>query len=90
MEKPFNTNTKIFLILLCAAVAGLLAVIPYALALNPAATPDKLPLPLPLIAVLQIAVQALMFAAAIAVGLFFQPGSGLGSRCSKPNSKANQ
>ncbi|HNJ03498.1 MAG TPA: CPBP family glutamic-type intramembrane protease [Leptospiraceae bacterium] len=76
MEKPFNT--KIFLILQCAAVAGLLAVIPYALALNPAATPDKLPLPLPLIAAIQIGIQALMFAAAIAVGLFFSTRIGLG------------
>lgn len=76
MNKAFNK--KIFLILLCAAVAGLLAVIPYALALNPGATPDKLPLPLPLIAAIQIAIQALMFAVAIAAGLFFSNRIGLG------------
>lgn len=76
--KPFNW--KLFFILTGAAILGLLAVIPYSLALQagapkPSAPP---PMPLPLLAAIQIAVQAVMFGIAIAIGLFFANRIGLG------------
>jgi membrane protease YdiL (CAAX protease family) len=77
MTKPFNW--KIFFILLAVATLGLVAVIPYSLALQgDALKTARLPLPLPLLATIQIATQVLMFAIAIAIGLFFANRIGLG------------
>ena len=77
MNKPFNW--KVFWIVLAAATFGLLAIVPYSLALQAnAPTPANLPMPLPLLATLQIASQILMFAVAIALGLFFANRIGLG------------
>ena len=75
--KPFNW--KIFWLLLAAAAFGLIAIVPYSLALQPTAPqPAQLPMPLPLLAALQISVQLLMFAVAIGLGLFFANRVGLG------------
>ncbi len=75
-RKPFNW--KIFFILLAAAIFGLLAIIPYSLARQP-----NLP-QIPTgsfiaLASLQILIQVLMFALAIAIGLFFANRTGLGT-----------
>ena len=77
MKKPFNW--KIFWILVIAAVIGLIAILPYALGLQgiSAATPN-LPMPLPLLVTVQLIPQAIMFAIAIALGLFFANRIGLG------------
>jgi membrane protease YdiL (CAAX protease family) len=77
MTKPFNW--KIFFILVAAAAFGLVAILPYALALQAnAPKPANLPMPLPVLATIQIAVQVVMFAIAIALGLFFANRTGLG------------
>ncbi len=78
MHKPINW--KIFFILLAAAIFGLIAIIPYSLALQAASTrpPVPPPMPLPVLAAIQISLQALMFAVAIAIGLFFANRTGLG------------
>src|ERR1700757_414552 len=77
MNKPFNW--KIFWILVAAAAFGLIAILPYVLALqaNQLAT-AKLPMPLPLIIAIQLAPQVVAFAIAIALGLFFANRIGLG------------
>ena len=76
--KPFNW--KIFFILLAAATFGLIAIIPYSLALQAGAPkPAQLPMPLPLLAAIQIIVQMAMFGIAIAIGLFFANRIGLGT-----------
>jgi membrane protease YdiL (CAAX protease family) len=77
MNKPFNW--KIFFILLAAATFGLIALIPYSFALQANVLKTaKLPIPLPLLATIQIAEQVIMFAIAIALGLFFANRAGLG------------
>ncbi len=76
MTKPYNW--KIFWILSAAATIGLLAIIPYSLALSGGAVPANLPMPLPLLMTIQIGSQVLMFVVAVAIGLFFANRSGLG------------
>jgi membrane protease YdiL (CAAX protease family) len=80
MTKPFNW--KIFFILVAAATVGLVAIIPYSLALQ---GPDALAraaaatsMPLPLLLAVQIASQVIVFAVAIWVGLSFANSIGLG------------
>ncbi len=48
MTKPYNW--KIFWILIVAATIGLIAIVPYSLALSASAIPAKLPMPLPVLA----------------------------------------
>ncbi len=76
MTKPYNW--KIFWILVVAATVGLIAIVPYSLALSASAIPAKLPMPLPVLMTIQIGSQVLMFAVAVAIGLFFANRSGLG------------
>ena len=77
MHKPFNW--KIFWILVAAATFGLVAIVPYSLALRaqPLA-PETLPMPLPLLVALQLAPQALIFALLIGIGLLLANRIGLG------------
>lgn len=78
MKKPFNW--KIFFILLAASVFGLIAVLPYTLALQADTLAKvKLPLPLPLLLTLQVAENVVLFAIAIAIGLLFANEIGLGT-----------
>jgi hypothetical protein len=75
--KPYNW--KIFFILLAAAIIGLLAIIPYTLALQGGLPPaEKLPMPLWLLALLQIGTQILLFGFAAGIGLSFANSIGLG------------
>ena len=75
--KPFNW--KIFFILLAASIFGVVAVLPYALALQADALAKiNLPIPLPLLLSLQVLQSAVMFAIAILVGLFLANRMGLG------------
>jgi membrane protease YdiL (CAAX protease family) len=77
MTKPFNW--KIFLILTTAAALGLIAIIPYALALQAGTLKQAvLPLPLALLISIQILAQVLFFGIVIAIGLFFANRIGLG------------
>ena len=77
MTKPFNW--KIFWILTAAAAFGLVAILPYALALQAnALNLQPPPIPLPLLLTLQIAPQVVLFAIAVAIGLFFANRIGLG------------
>src|SRR5512143_823739 len=77
MKKPYNW--KIFWILLIAAIIGLIAIVPYSLALQAKALATAvLPMPLPLLVTIQLIPQALLFAVAVAVGLFFANRIGLG------------
>ena len=76
MNKPFNW--KIFWILTAAAAFGLVAIVPYSLALQPTLATAKLPMPLPLLVAIQLAPQVVLFALVIAAGLFFANRIGLG------------
>ncbi len=68
MNKPFNW--KIFWILLAACVFGVIAILPYSLALQSSALAQaKLPMPLPLLLAVQVLQNAVMFAVAIFIGL---------------------
>jgi hypothetical protein len=77
MLRPFNW--KIFFILLAVAAFGLIAILPYSLALQARTLQQiRLPMPLPVLVAIQISEQIVMFAIAIAVGLFFANRTGLG------------
>ncbi len=77
MPKPFNW--KIFFVLPSLATFGLIAILPYTLALEAKTLQQiRLPMPLPLLLALQISTQVVMFAIAIAIGLFFADRTGLG------------
>ena len=77
VKKPFNW--KIFWILAAAAAFGLVAIIPYSLALQ-AGSPalQHLPMPLPFLLAIQIGQQILMFALLIGLGLLLANRTGLG------------
>jgi membrane protease YdiL (CAAX protease family) len=77
MSKTFNW--KIFFILLAASTFGLIAILPYVLALQAKTLASApLPMPLPLLLTIQVGTQVIMFAIAIALGLFFAQRAGLG------------
>jgi membrane protease YdiL (CAAX protease family) len=77
MTKPFNW--KLFFIVWIAAVFGIIAVLPYTLTLQGAALQElDLPIPLPLLLVIQVGQNAVMFAVLTALGLFFANRVGLG------------
>jgi hypothetical protein len=73
--KPFNW--KIFFILLAACVWGIIAVLPYTLDLQKSLL-DKLSMPLWVLLTAQILQNTIMFAIAIALGLFIANRIGLG------------
>ncbi len=77
MHKPFNW--KIFWILAAAATFGLVAIVPYSLALQ-ANSPalQHLPMPLPLLLVRQLSPQVAIFGVLIAIGLWCANRIGLG------------
>lgn len=77
MNKPFNW--KIFFIVWIAAVIGVIAIIPYSLTLQSGTLQNlELPIPLPLLLVIQIVQNAVLFGVLIALGLFFANRIGLG------------
>jgi hypothetical protein len=77
MNKPFNW--KIFFILLAASIVGVVAVIPYSLALqNLNLSELNLPIPVWLLIPLQVLQNAIMFAIAIGIGLLAANRVGLG------------
>lgn len=77
MNKPFNW--KVFFILWFAAIFGVIAIIPYSLALQSGnIQSSNLPIPLPALIALQIILNALIFGVLILVGLFFANRVGLG------------
>lgn len=75
MHKPFNW--KIFFIVWIAAVFGVIAIIPYSLTLQSGALAG-LNLPMPLVLLISIAQNAVMFGILSALGLFFANRIGLG------------
>lgn len=77
MKKPFNW--KIFFVLLAASIVGVVAVIPYSLALQ-SLTLSELNLPIPtwLLLVLQVLQNVVIFAIAIGIGLLAANRVGLG------------
>ena len=73
-------NWKVFLILWIAAIASVIAILPYALSLQSNVLQNlKLPIPLPLIITLQVVQSAILFAIVIFAGLFFAERVGLGT-----------
>lgn len=78
MKKKFNW--RIFFILWIAAIFGVIAIIPYSLALQSGILQNLvLPIPLPILIVLQIIQNALLFGVLTAAGLFFADRIGLGA-----------
>jgi membrane protease YdiL (CAAX protease family) len=78
MKQAFNW--RIFFILWIAVILGLIAIIPYSLALQSGMLHDlELPLPLPALIAVQIVQSALIFGVVTAAGLFFASRIGLGT-----------
>jgi membrane protease YdiL (CAAX protease family) len=77
MNRPFQW--KIFFILWIASIFGVIAVIPYSLALQSGALQNlELPLPLPTLIVIQVVQSALLFSVLTALGLLLANRIGLG------------
>jgi membrane protease YdiL (CAAX protease family) len=73
-------NWKVFWILLVAAILATVMLLPYAMEVQSSAIDlTKLPIPLPVILMLQIVQNAILFAIAIFGGLFFAGRVGLGT-----------
>jgi membrane protease YdiL (CAAX protease family) len=73
-------NWKVFWILLAAAIIATILLLPYAMEVQSSAIDlTKLPIPLPLVLILQIVQNAILFAVAIFGGLFFAGRVGLGT-----------
>jgi membrane protease YdiL (CAAX protease family) len=80
MKDEKRNPRKVFLTLWLAAVLGVVAIVPYSLTLNAAQLAKNPPaLPLRLLIPLQIAQNAVLFAALVAAGLFFAYRCGLGA-----------
>lgn len=78
-----TTNRKLFLILLAASVVGTLGVLPYSMALQGTTGPaakSALPLPMPALVALTVLQSAVLFALAIALGMWAGRRTGLGPR----------
>ncbi len=74
-----RSNWIIIFVLVLASIFGLIAILPYSLALQGGPPPpEKLPMPLGQLIVIQLATQALLFIFAAAVGLSFARSVGLG------------
>jgi len=77
LQKKFNW--KLFFVLWLASIWAVIAIIPYSLALTGSAAASRaLPLPLPVLLALSVVQNAVLFAIAIAGGLFFANRIGLG------------
>jgi hypothetical protein len=77
MTKAFNW--RIWGILLAGATLGIIAILPYSLALGGGLPPQaNLPMPLPLLIALQLGSQMVLFGVAAAIGLSFANSIGLG------------
>ena len=73
-------NWKVFLILWIAAIFSVIAILPYSLALQSNVLQNlTLPIPLPLVIILQVLQNAILFAIVIFAGLFFAGRVGLGT-----------
>jgi membrane protease YdiL (CAAX protease family) len=71
-------NWKVFLILWIAAIIAVILLLPYALEVQSSAIDlTKLPLPMPVLLVIQVVQNAILFAIAIVAGLFFAGRVGL-------------
>jgi hypothetical protein len=89
MKKPFNW--KIFFILLAASIFGVVAVIPYSLALQGnTLNQSKLPMPLWMLIPLQVIQNGVIFAIIIGIWLWQQIAPGLACQSWKPNWRANR
>lgn len=74
-----RSNWIIFLILLLASIIGLIAIVPYSLALQGGLPPQaSLPMPLWQLLLIQLGTQVALFAFACAMGLSFANSVGLG------------
>ncbi len=79
MTPKKSFNWKVFLILWIASIFGVIAIIPYSLALQSALLArTQLPIPLSILIPLQIAQNAVLFAVASGLGLFLANRVGLG------------
>ena len=77
MHKPFNL--KIFFILWSGAIFGVIAIIPYSLAMQSGILQNlELPIPLPVLITIQIIQNAVIFGVLTGLGLFFANRIGLG------------
>jgi hypothetical protein len=77
MKKPFNW--KIFFILLAASIVGVVAVLPYTLAIQGSRLSElNLPIPIWLLISLQVAQSAILFAVIILLGMLAANRVGLG------------
>jgi hypothetical protein len=77
MKKPFNW--KIFFILLAASIVGIVAVLPYTLAIQGSRLSElNLPIPIWLLISLQVAQSAILFAVIILLGMLAANRVGLG------------
>jgi membrane protease YdiL (CAAX protease family) len=73
-------NWKVFFILWIAGIVSVIAILPYSLSLQSNVLQNlKLPIPLPLVIMLQVVQNAILFAIAIFGGLFFAGRVGLGT-----------
>lgn len=78
MNKRFNW--RLFFILWIAAIVGVIAVVPYSLALQSGSLQDlDLPIPLPALIAVQVVQSGLIFGVVTAAGLFFASRIGLGA-----------
>lgn len=74
-----RSNWVIFLVLLLGSIIGLIAIVPYSLALQGGLPPQQsLPMPLGQLILIQLGTQVALFAFACAIGLSFANGVGLG------------
>src|SRR5919201_3463263 len=71
-------NGKVFLMLWLASILGTIALIPYALTLQGPLLAN-LPMPLAVLLPIQIVQNAIIFAAVVALGMFFAYRCGLGA-----------
>lgn len=75
-----HINKRIFFVLWLACIIGVAAVIPYSLTLQaPLLEKAQLPIPLGVLLLLQLVQNAVLFAVAVAAGLFLAPRVGLGT-----------
>src|SRR5512137_41186 len=74
-----RSNWIIFIILVLASIFGLIAILPYSLALQGVLpSPEKMPMPTGQLLLIQLGTQAALFVFAAAVGLSFARSIGLG------------
>jgi hypothetical protein len=80
MITPKKFNWKVFFVIWIGAILGVIAILPYSLALQSATLAKMtLPIPLPLLITIQVAENAVMFGIAVLIGLFLANRIGLGA-----------